>query len=301
MRAHRRPILLVLVALAAAAAAVLVVRACAEPDPRELLGRLKPASSGIVRFDADVALSGLAALAGPVRLTLEGPFVDPRPGTPPQLDLDALAVAPGQRVDGGLVLTADRTFIRYQKRAYVLDAAADRSARATYASVSEALPPFLRRVHIGPFDPGPRAEITGEEEAGGETLTRVEGPLDPGAVVAALARILAGERQRDGSIPALTPEQVRQAAAAVRDPRWAVAVADDDTVRRAELTALIELPPEVRERLGGIAGGTLTLTLAYRDLGRPQQIEPPSDPLPAERLERELRKLAPGGPPPAGR
>ena len=287
MRGRRRIVVLALAAVVAAVAVVLVVRACAQEGPREILGRLKPAPSGVVRVEVAVQLSGLAALAGPVQLTLEGPFVDQRPGTIPQLDLELDASGAGRRLEGGVVVL-DRTFVRYEGRDYVLAPSDERVVRDVYRGSLEALPPFLRRVHPGPFDPGPEARLGEDEEVGGEKLTRIEGPLDVRAMVAVLDRIL--DRQRGGN--PLTEEQRRQITDAVRDPRWSVSVADDDTVRRAEVTALIRLPPALREQLGGIGGGTLTVTLGYRDLGRPQRIEAPADPLPAARLERELRRRA---------
>lgn len=291
MRSRRRIALVLVAALVAAAAVVLVVRACSSDDPRAVLGRLKPASSGEVRFEVEVRLAGLAALAGPFRLTLEGPFVDHGPGAVPEIDWDVTAVGAGERIDGGLVVTRERSFVRYEGRAYAVPPEADRELRASLPRTSAALPPFLRRTHPGPFDPGPRARIAGTEEVAGEELTRIEGPVDEAAALAVIERLWSAERRADASIPEVTPDLRRRIRDAVREPRFTASVAEDDTLRRGEVTAMVVLPPELSEQLGGVGGGTVTLTTTYSELGRPQRIEPPPDPLPFSRLERRIQAL----------
>ncbi len=203
MRDRRRIVLLLLLAAVAAVAIALIVRACTKEEPRDILGRLKPAPSGVVRAEVNVQLSGLAALAGPLRLTFEGPFVDPRPGAVPQLDLDVLGAGGGRRIEGGLIVTADRSFVGFEGRDYAVRSADDRRAREAFVRSLEALPPFLRRVHPGPFDPGPQARLGEDEEVGGETLKRVEGPLDVEATVAVAESIVASlSRSSESVLPA---------------------------------------------------------------------------------------------------
>ena len=128
--------------------------------------------------------------------------------------------------------------------------------------------------------------------AGVETK-HVSGQLDVKKMVADLNRFVsrAGKSLGAGAaVPKPLPQSVvDKIAQVVRNPTFDVYVgADDDRIRRLSTNVQVTVPEADRQMVRGIEGGTLELTIEFRDVGKPQKIEPPAQSRPLSDLTKQL-------------
>jgi hypothetical protein len=236
-------------------------------DADELLGRgfATDVDSGRLALDLQVDLRGLAALGGPVRLELEGPFRSRGPTRMPDVDMTFDASLAGQSFDGRVVLLPDNAWIEYGGETYEV-------GEELWSGVQEALageedrPKTFAQANLDPLDWVEGAETGAEREVGGVQATEVTGELDVVRMLRDLNR-LGSESDR---IPRRTLDDIDRYIGPVEFKAW---IGDDDIWRRVEAEADFEVPESERDSAGGLSGGHVSLDVRLEDPNDPVEIE----------------------------
>jgi hypothetical protein len=144
----------------------------------------------------------------------------------------------------------------------------------------------------------PRGWITsakneGEEEVAGVETTHVSGQLDVKKMVKDLNKFVARAGQSLGAgsaVPKPLPQStLDKIADVVRNPTFDVYIGtEDERVRRLSANVQIIVPEADRQAARGIEGGSLELTIEFRDVGKPQKIEAPAQSRPLSDLTKQL-------------
>jgi hypothetical protein len=121
----------------------------------------------------------------------------------------------------------------------------------------------------------------------------LSGQLDVKRMVADLNRFVAraGKSLGAGSaVPKPLPQStLDQIAQVVRNPTFDVYVgAEDDRIRRLSANVQVTVPEADRQQARGIEGGSMELTIEFRDVGKPQRIEAPAQSRPLSELTKQL-------------
>jgi hypothetical protein len=250
-------------------------------EARDLIDRgfATDVRSGVFSAGAEVRLSGLGALAGPLRFSLEGPFEGGSPTELPAMDLRARASGMGQRFAGRLVMTRENGWVVYEGTTY-------EAGQALWAELLRMIetqggePMTLAELGLHPHRWLDDLEVDGEEEVAGDETTKVTGTLD--------LRVLM--REANGLYPQqqLPPETLRRVERAFGEVSFAAWIGEDDIWRRVRVETEFEIPEELRESTEGVSGGRLSFELGLDDPNEPVEIEGLGDGRPVEELLRSL-------------
>jgi hypothetical protein len=270
----------------AALIAAVVLAGCGgeEGSPGEARDLLKrgfstDVRSGVFSASAEFRLSGLGALAGPLRFTLEGPFEGGGPTALPAMDLKARATGMGQRFAGRLVLTRENGWVVYDGTTY-------EAGEALWADLKRTIeqqggePMTLAEIGLHPNRWVDDLEIDGEEEVDGEQTTKVSGTVD--------LRVLMREGSRltpEGQVPPGTLRLIDDMFEEVRFEAW---IGEDDIWRRVSVETDFEVPEDLRESSEGVAGGELSFEIALEDPNEPVEIEGLGEGRPIDELLRRF-------------
>jgi hypothetical protein len=235
--------------------------------------------SGVFSASAEFQLSGLGALAGPLRFSLEGPFEGGSATTLPAMDLAARVSGMGQRFAGRLVMTRDNGWVEYDGTTYEAGEALWAELRRTIETQGGE-PMTLAEMGLHPRRWLDDLEIEGDEEVAGDDTTKVTGTLDLGVLLREGNRF-----SPDGPLPPGTLRQVEEAFEEVRFEAW---IGEDDIWRRVLVETEFELPEELRESAEGIAGGRLSFEMGLDDPNEPVEIEGLGDGRPVDELLRRF-------------
>lgn len=280
------PLIALLAALAAAGCGDDNDTGAPRGDAPELIQRAfsTPVDSGRLALDADVQIDGPAGGDEAYGLEVSGPFDSNGPARLPSADLEVALSGLGPPVSAGLVLTPDNAYLAFGGEHYELgeEIVGGLMRRGEEAAGGRSTPEDLG---VDPSRWLRNAELSGEEDVEGTGATRVSGEIDAAQVLADYDRLVREYGSALGADPpALTPELRRLLAGSLEESRADVYVAGDGTLRRLVLDLEFRLPPELRERAGGIAGGSLELDLTLSDVGEKQRIEAPEDARPIGEL-----------------
>ena len=250
-------------------------------EARDLIDRgfATDVRSGEFSAKAELRLSGLGALAGPLRLSMEGPFEGGSSTTLPAMDLAVRASGMGQGFAGRLVLTRENAWVEYGGTTYEAGEALWEELRRTIET-QPGEPMTLAELGLHPHRWLDDLETEGDEEVGGDNATKVGGTVDLGVLLRELSRLSPG-----GPLPPGTLRQVEDAFEEVRFEAW---IGDDDIWRRVSVETKFEVPEELRDSAEGIAGGRLSLELGLDDPNEPVEIEGLGDGRPVDELLRRL-------------
>jgi hypothetical protein len=235
--------------------------------------------SGEFSAGAELQLSGLGALAGPLRFTLEGPFGGGSSTTLPGMDLEVRASGVGQNFAGRFVMTRENAWVEYEGTTY-------EAGEALWADLQRAIEPqgdepmTLAEMGLHPHRWLDDLETEGGEEVAGVDTTKVTGSLDVAVMLRELNRF-----SPDGPLPRGTLRQVEEAFDEVRFEAW---IGEDDIWRRVSIETEFEFPEELRDSAEGISGGRLSLEMGLDDPNEPVEIEGLGDGRPIDELLRGL-------------
>lgn len=245
-------------------------------EARDLLDRgfATDVQSGVLSASAELRLSGLGALAGPLRLRVEGPFEGGGSTTLPDMDLEVLASGMGQSFAGRLVTTRENAWVEYDGTTY------DAGELRRTIETQEAEPMTLAELGLHPHRWLDDLETEGDEEVGGDDTTKVTGTVDVGVLLREMNRLSPGGP--------LAPGTLRQLEAAFEEVRFEAWIGADDIWRRISVETEFEIPEELRDSAEGIAGGRLSLDLGLDDPNKPVEIEGLGDGRPVDELLRRL-------------
>jgi hypothetical protein len=253
-----------------------------EEEARDLIDRgfATDVRSGVFSASAEVRLSGLGALAGPLRFSLEGPFEGGSPTALPNMDMRARASGMGQRFAGRLVLTRDNGWVVYGGTTY-------EAGEALWAELRQAIEPqagepvTLAEMGLHPHRWLDGLETEGEEEVAGAETTKVTGTLD-------LAVMLREANRMPPETEALPPVTLRQIDDAFDEVRFEAWIGDDDIWRRVRVETEFRIPEALRESAGGVSGGRLSFEIGLEDPNEPVEIAPLGDGRPIDELLSRL-------------
>jgi hypothetical protein len=269
----------------AALIAVVALAGCGGGDSaeeaRDLIDRgfSTDVRSGVFSASAEFRLNGLGALAGPIRLTLEGPFEGGSSASLPDMDLEVRATGAGQDFAGRLVMTRDNGWVEYDGTTYEAGEALWGELRRTI-ELQEGEPTTLAELGLHPHRWLDDLETEGDEEVGGEDTTKVTGTLDLGVLLRELTRL--------SPQPRLPPGTLRQVEDAFEEVRLEAWIGEDDIWRRVSAETEFEIPEELRDSAGGISGGRLSFEMELSDPNEPVEIEGLGDGRPVDELLRRL-------------
>jgi hypothetical protein len=250
-------------------------------EARDLLDRgfSTDVRSGVFSAEAELRLSGLGALAGPLRLTLEGPFEGGSPTALPAADLKARATGMGQRFAGRLVVTEDNGWVVYDGTTYEAGEALWAELRRTIEAQS-GQPMTLADLGLHPQRWLDDLEVDGDEELDGVQTTKVTGTLDLGVALREMTRL-----SPEGQLPPGTLRLVDDMFEEVQFEAW---IGEDDIWRRVSVETEFQVPDELRESSEGISGGRLSFEIALEDPNEPVEIEGLGDGRPVDELLRRF-------------
>ena len=174
-------------------------------------------------------------------------------------------------IDTGPVSVGDRAFIKFQGGFYEEPAA--RSRRPTRPSQGgRERREKVRGPGVEPARLDRDAKDEGEEDVAGVETEHISGQLDVKEMVADLNRFVsrAGKslRRRRPAVPKPLPVRGGQDRARwCADPTFDVYVgAEDDCIRRLSTNVQVTVPEADRQMVRGVEGGTLELTIEFRDV-----------------------------------
>jgi hypothetical protein len=275
--------------IAAGAAATALLAGCDRdrdpPDepPAELLrsAAMNPVDSGVSQIELDLTLQGESLLAGPSRVSLDGPFALDETGLP-RFELALDAEVAGFGIDGALVSTGEDAFVVFFGENYRVGAGRVAAVEAQLAGLGGTEGGLGLDVASWFEQPA----YAGEEDVAGAETERIEGTLRSEAVSRDLNTLA-------GALGA--PALVRALAAGVQSGPVDASVAfDDGTIRRLRAQFPFTVPADQRDSTSQITGGTVALQAEVSDVGSEAEIEPPAGGgfQPIEDLIRRLRSLA---------
>lgn len=277
----------------------LLVAGCGGGDDQEevtgLLDRAfdKSLDSADIDLDSTIRIRGVPQLERPVRIRATGPYRSEK-GKPPDFDIDLKVAVEGggASIDTGRVSVGDRAFIKFQGGFYEVPRSQVKQANDAFQGGRD------RRSKVKGAGVNPRSWITsakdeGEEEVAGVETKHLSGRLDVKRMVRDLNRFVARAGKSLGA-GAAVPKPLPQAtldkiAQVVRNPTFDVYVGtEDERIRRLSTNVQVSVPEGDRQQAQGIEGGSLELTVEFRDVGKPQRIEAPAQSRPLSDLTKQL-------------
>lgn len=250
-------------------------------EARDLIDRgfATDVRSGVFSASAEFRLTGLGALAGPLRLSLEGPFEGGSSTTLPAMDLEARASGVGQSFAGRLVMKRDNGWVVYDGTTYEAGEALRAELQRTIETQGGE-PTTLAEMGLHPHRWLDDLETEGEEEVSGVDTTKVTGTIDLGVLL----------REANGVSPdgPLPPSTLRKVDAAFGEVRFEAWIGDDDIWRRVSVETAFEIPEALRDSAEGVSGGRLSFEMGLEDPNEPVEIEGLGDGRPVDELLRRL-------------
>lgn len=288
-----------LLCTAVLAACGLLLAACGGGDDQEEVTKLldrafdKSLQSADIDLDSTIRIRGVPQVERPIRIRAKGPYRSAK-DKPPEFDIDLKIGVDGggASVDTGRISVGDRSYIKFQGGFYEVPRDQVEEANKEFQGGRE------RREKVRGPGVNPRAWIAttkdeGNEEVAGVETKHVSGQLDVKKMVADLNRFVsrAGKSLGAGAaVPKPLPQSVLdKIAQVVRNPTFDVYVGtEDERIRRLSTNVQVTVPEADRQKVRGIEGGSLELTIEFRDVGKPQKIEAPPQSRPLSDLTKQL-------------
>ena len=227
-------------------------------------------------------LDGRGAKAeAPVGFELDGPFALAREGGLPVARLRYTQIAGEGRGTATFISTGEDAFVEVAGKAYELDDAQARELVGRAAG-GEGGKGGLGGLDLSSWVRKPK--LVGTEQRDGVETDHLTAELDAVRALQELGGLAGAVGADAGRLDRETAERIRDA---VRDAKVDVWTGREDRLlRRLELSASLELdvPEQVREALGDLVGGDLSVSVQVGKLNRPVTVDAPADPQPASAL-----------------
>jgi hypothetical protein len=293
MRSSRAPLLLVLACLAA------VLTACGAGSSGDVKNTLNQAFSTPIksaRIDLEVSLdlNGVQRLNGPVKLSVQGPYESGGAQTIPKADWDIAASAAGQNFTAGFISTGDNAWVAFQGQNYEV-------GKAAVAQLNQQIKRSAgssQKKGLAQFGIDARSWLTGAKDEGSQTINGVDtdhvsAALDVGKFLDDLNTLVQKAGGNIGSTPPqLTPATKKQIQDVVNNPRFDVYVGKNDhAIRRLSADLSFNVPSDKQAQVSGLKNGTLSFSIDFSDVGKPQTITAPANAKPLSQLTSQLGGL----------
>lgn len=252
--------------------------------------------SANVNLDVTLKLNGVKQLNGPVKLSLQGPYESGGQQTIPKVDWSIAASAAGQNFTAGFVSTGDNAFVKFQGQSYELG----KQAVAVINQQIRTAASQQKKKGLAQFGIDARnwlkdAKNEGDATVGGVATKHVSASLDVGRFLNDVSTLVS---KAGGSLPGgaratqLTPKQKQEIQKVVKNPRFDVYVGkSDNIIRRLSADLTFQVPQAQQAKLSGLTDGTLSFSVEFSDVGRPQTITAPANSKPISDLTSKLGVL----------
>jgi hypothetical protein len=284
---------LLLVALSAA-----LLTACggkSSGDVKDTLDKAfaTPIHSARIDLEVTLDLDGIQRLNGPVKLSVQGPYETGGNQTIPKADWDIAASAAGQNFSAGFISTGDNAWVGFQGQNYEV-------GKQAVAQVNQQIKQAAgqnKSKGFSQFGIDPRNWLTdakdeGDEKVAGTDTDHVSAALDVGRFLDDLNRLVKKAGSSTGTTAQITPDQKKQIQDVVKNPRFDVYVGkSDNVIRRLSADLSFKVPSDKQAQLNGLKSGTLSFSIEFADVGKPQTITAPKSAKPLSELTTQLGGL----------
>jgi hypothetical protein len=288
MRRTFRPFALVLLALLAA-----LLSACGGGNSANVKDTLDkafstPIKSARIDLEVTLQLDGVKQLKGPVKLSVQGPYETGGKQTIPKTDWDIAASAAGQNFSAGFISTGDNAWVGFQGQNYEV-------GKASVAQINQQIKQAAGKTKqkgLSQFGIDPRgwlkdAKDEGTEKVAGVDTNHVSAALDVGKFLDDLNKIV--KKAGGTTTGQITAAQKQQIQDVVKDPRFDVyAGKSDNVIRRLSADLSFTVPSDKQAQVGGLKSGTLSFSIEFANVGKPQTITAPTSAKPLSELTSQL-------------
>jgi hypothetical protein len=253
-----------------------------------------PIKSAKINLDVTLNLDGIKQLNGPVKLSVQGPYESGGSKTIPKVDWDIAASAAGQNFSAGFISTGDNAWVAFQGQDYEVGKAAITKVNSQIkqaAGNKKGLSQFGIDARKWLKD----AKDEGSEKVAGVDTNHVSAALDVSAFlddVNQLVQKAGGSVAAGSTAPQLSPAEKKKIEEVVKNPRFDVYVGKaDNVIRRLSADLSFNVPSAKQAQLGGLKSGTLSFSIEFADVGKPQTITTPTSAKPLSELTSQLGGL----------
>jgi hypothetical protein len=253
-----------------------------------------PIKSAKINLDVTLNLDGIKQLNGPVKLSVQGPYESGGSQTIPKVDWDIAASAAGQNFSAGFISTGDNAWVAFQGQDYEVGKAAITKVNSQIKQAAG------NKKGLSQFGIDARKWLKdsndeGSEKVAGVDTNHVSAALDVAAFlddVNQLVQKAGGSVAAGSTTPQLTAADKKKIAEVVKNPRFDVYVGKaDNVIRRLSADLSFNVPSAQRAQLGGLKSGTLSFSIEFSDVGKPQTITAPTSAKPLSELTSQLGGL----------
>lgn len=252
-----------------------------------------PIKSARIDLEITLKLDGIKQLTGPVKLSVQGPYESGGSQTIPKADWDISASASGQNFSAGFISTGDNAWIGFQGQNYEVgkDAVAQINNQIKQAAGNKKNSGFAQ-FGIHPRDWLKDAKDEGDDKVAGVDTHHVSAALDVGKLLDDLNQLVKKTGSSTGATAQITPAQKKQIQDVVKNPRFDVYVGKaDNVIRRLSGDLSFSVPSDKQAQVGGLKSGTLSFSIEFADVGKPQTITAPTNAKPLSELTSQLGGL----------
>ncbi|HEX4733335.1 MAG TPA: hypothetical protein VH247_02890 [Thermoleophilaceae bacterium] len=253
-----------------------------------------PIKSASIDLEITLKLDGIKQLNGPVKLSVQGPYESGGSQTIPKADWDIAASAAGQNFSAAFTSTGDNAWVGFQGQNYEVGRqAVARLNQQIKQAAGKNKSKGLSQFGIDPRDWLTDAKDEGSEKVGGVDTDHVSAALDVGKFLDDLNRIVQKAGGTTGTTARITPAQKKQIEDVVENPRFDVYVGkDDNVIRRLSSDLSFSVPSDKQAQVGGLKSGTLSFSIEFANVGKPQTITAPTNAKPLSELTAQLGGLS---------
>ena len=257
----------------------------------------KPIESADVTVDVAAEISGLPLVGGGIKAKLTGPYKSNGKDKTPSLDFDITASGVGQNVSAGVTSTEDNVYVTYGGQAYELGEENVEDATKNFEGQREKNTQDEKQLSaagVNPADWVTDAKSEGDANVAGVDTEHISAKVDVDKVFDDANKLVQEAPDVGGQIgervpEELTAEQKSALSQLVKDPTLDVYIGKDDgIVRRVSFDFKLEVPEGDRSQFQGVSGADLSVSVEFKDVGKPVTITPPANPKPISDLGKQL-------------
>src|SRR3954454_15346310 len=286
---------LLLLGLALVAALLTACGGGSSGDAKDTLDKAfsTPIKSARIDLEVTLKLDGIKQLNGPVKLSVQGPYETGGSETIPKADWDIAASAAGQNFSAGFISTGDNAWVGFQGQNYEVgkQAVAQINQQIKQAA-GQNKQKGLSQFGIDPSAWLQDAKDEGDEKVAGVDTNHVSAALDVAKLLDDLNKVVKQAGGTTGANAQITEDQKKQIQDVVKNPRFDVyAGKDDNVIRRLSADLSFTVPSDKQAQVGGLKSGTLSFSIEFADVGKPQTITAPENAKPLSELTSQLGGL----------
>jgi hypothetical protein len=219
---------------------------------------------------------------------VQGPYETGGKQTIPKTDWDIAASAAGQNFSAGFISTGDNAWVGFQGQNYEV-------GKASVAQINQQIKQAAGKTKqkgLSQFGIDPRgwlkdAKDEGTEKVAGVDTNHVSAALDVGKFLDDLNKIV--KKAGGTTTGQITAAQKQQIQDVVKDPRFDVyAGKSDNVIRRLSADLSFTVPSDKQAQVGGLKSGTLSFSIEFANVGKPQTITAPTSAKPLSELTSQL-------------